>query len=100
MNFNSHLNNALGQSGQNSTLTPEDIRSLSHYPSLDKLFQDKDLAALNELKRKLLTTFQNLERVVLRGSENDSKQAKISASAVKTALDFLAMLEQSRNNQL
>ncbi len=97
MNFNSHLNQMSEQSGQQSTLTPEDIAALTHYPSLDKLFQDKDLSALKNMQNSLQTTFQNLERVILRGSEDDSRRAKAGAAAVKNALDFLKVLEKARN---
>ncbi len=98
MNFNSQLNQVLAQSGEQPSLTPEDIAALTHYPSLDKLFQDKDLSALRNTQNNLQVTFQNLERVILRGSEEDSKRAKTAAAAVKNALDFLKVLEKARNS--
>ena len=97
MNFNSHLNQLQKESGQQSNLTPEDIAALTHYPSLDKLFQDKDLLALENMQNRFQTTFRNLERVILRGSEDDSKRAKAASTAVKNALDFLNVLKKARN---
>ena len=96
MDFNSHLKQAFEQSESEMNLTPEDIAALTHYPSLDKLFQDQDLSALRALQSKLQTTFQNLERVILRGSAEDSKRAQTAAGAVKNALDFLTVLEKAR----
>ncbi|MEP6923854.1 MAG: hypothetical protein ABI954_05285 [Pyrinomonadaceae bacterium] len=100
MNFDSHLHNSARSSGSLlNGLTSEDIAALTHYPSLDKLFHDHDFSALNTMKSRLQTTFQNLERVILRGSGDDSKRAQVAAAAVRNALDFLEMLEQIRNTQ-
>lgn len=100
MNFNSHLNEENQQDLQNPALTTEDIAALAHYPSLDKLFQDKDLSALSAMKTKLSQTFQNLERVIMRGSESDAKQAKFASLSVKNALEFLNTLEKTRKAEI
>lgn len=100
MNFDSHLHN-LSESGERlpTGLTSKDIAALTHYPSLDKLFHDHELSDFKTMKNRLQITFQNLERVVLRGSGDDSKRAQVAAVAVRNALEFLEMLEQIRNTR-
>lgn len=75
-------------------LTSEDIAALSHYPTIAKLFAAASSGELAALEVKLKSTFSALERVILRGSTDDSKQAKLAADAVKITTDFLEMLKQ------
>lgn len=100
MNFDSHLQNSDGDDKRlPNGLTAADIAALSHYPSLDKLFHDPDLSTLLAMKNKLHETFQNIERVVLRGSASEAKRAQTAAISVKSALDFLAAIEQANLNK-
>lgn len=99
MNFDSHLQQLSDKTQELPFgLTPEDIAHLSNYPSIGQLFNG-DASALKVMKNKLSTTFQNLERVVLRGSKEDAERAKSSAVAVKTTLEFLEMLEKLRDGK-
>lgn len=98
MDFNSHLQNLSDNVQQLPFgLTPEDIAHLSNYPSLGKLF-DGEAANLTALKNRLRATFQDLERVVLRGTKEDSERAKLSAATVKTTLEFIETLENLRTS--
>lgn len=99
MNFNSHLQQLSDNVQQlENGLTPEDMAHLSNYPSLGKLF-DGGPNDLKNLKNKLTATFQDFERVILRGSKEDAERAKLSAASVKTTLELIEMLEQARVSQ-
>ena len=99
MNFDSTLQNAIGDSAQlPEGLTAEDITALANYPSLAKLFDAADLTELNQTQNTLRNTFQALERIVLRGSNEDAKQAKSAASAFKIAIDFLETIKLMKTN--
>jgi hypothetical protein len=80
-------------------LTAEDVAALTNFPSIGRLFEKPELSDLNEMKARLNETFQNLERVVRRGSTDDARRAQTAIAAVTTALDFLQMLEQIQQNQ-
>lgn len=100
MNFDSHLHQSNdSESRLPNGLTSADVAALTHYPSLDQLFHERDSSALNAMKNRLETTFQNFERVILHGSKGDSERAQAASVAVRNALDFLQMLEQLRANQ-
>ncbi len=99
MNFDSTLQNATGDSARlPEGLTAEDVAALANYPSLAKLYDAADLTELNQMQNKMRHTFQALERVVLRGSSEDAKQAKSAASAFKIATDFLETIKSMKTN--
>lgn len=80
-------------------LTAEDVAALTNFPCIGRLFEKPGLPDLKEMKARLNQTFQNLERVVRRGSTDDARRAQTAIAAVATALDFLQMLEQMQQNQ-
>lgn len=99
MNFDSTLQNTIGDSAQlPEGLTAEDVAALANYPSLAKLFDAKDLTALNQMQNLMQNTFQALERIVLRGSNEDAKQATNAAAAFKIAIDFLETIKTMKAN--
>lgn len=100
MKFETHLNNLADDKRSPNGLTPADMVALSHYPSLDKLFHEPDLAALATMTKKLEQTFQNIERIVLRASVEESKRAKTAAEAVRNALDFLQVIKKMRDDKI
>ena len=75
-------------------LTPEDIAALSNYPSLGKVLDNSNQQEFAKMKERLNQTFQNLERVILRGTREDSAKASKAAAAIKIASNFLEMLKQ------
>lgn len=82
------------QQNSYSGLTPDDIAALSNYPSLGKVLDNNNPQEFAKIKEKLNQTFQNFERVVLRGSREDSAKANRAAAAIKVANDFLDMVKQ------
>lgn len=86
-------NRDAGQPNSYGGLTPEDITALSNYPSLGKVL-DKNSTEFVKMKEKLTSTFQQYERVILRGTSEDSTKAKQAAAAIRVALDFLEMVKQ------
>lgn len=95
MNFNSYLENASSdKSNAAFNFTQEDIAVLSHYPAIEKAFESNDLASSHSVKTKLKATFQNLERVVLRGSKDDAGKAQNAAAAIRIALEFIEEIER------
>jgi hypothetical protein len=81
-------------------LTPEDLKALTNYPSLGKLFEEKDLQRLTEMKSKLSSTLQGLERVIRHGSSAEAEKAQCAAQAVTVSINFLETLEQMAQNQM
>lgn len=99
MNFDSTLQSTINDSSNlPEGLSAADIAALSNYPSLAKLFDASDLTELNQMQNRLRGTFQALERVVLRGSNEDAKQAKSAAAAFKITLDFIEVIKQMKTN--
>ncbi len=80
-----------------SNSAPEDLSSLFNYPSIGQLFSETDLHSLQKFRAKMNQTFEDLERVIRRGSKEDAEKARRVADAIKITLEFLSTLEQARN---
>ena len=77
--------------------TAEDLAALYNYPSIGQLFSTADLHLLDEFRAKITRLYEDLERIVRRGSKEDAEKAARVADAVKITLEFLQTLEQTQN---
>lgn len=77
----------------------EIINSLLNYPSLEKIFDPNDRRKLAEMKRKMQSTIDELERVIRRGSKDDAEKAAGTIEAYQTVLNFLDELQTARQAQ-
>lgn len=94
------VNQPVPNQPENSTVeTAETIKSLLHYPSLERVFDPTDARRLPALKQKMRSTIDDLERVVRRGSKDDAERAARAVEAFKVTLDFLDELETARQTQ-
>jgi hypothetical protein len=83
------------RAGEGSTDAPLPI---FNYPSLGELFEGSDAKALEEMRTRLSTTGQNLERVVRNGTKDEAERAARAARAVSVTIQFLNDLEQMRRD--
>ena len=77
----------------------ETINSLLNYPSLEKVFDPTDSRSPSEMKQKMQSTIDDLERVIRRGTKGDAEKAARAVEAYKTVLGFLDELETARQAQ-
>ena len=77
----------------------EVIKSLLNYPSLEKVFDQKDAQNPSAIKRKMQSTIDDLERVIRRGTKADAEKAARTIEACKVVLNFLNELENARRAQ-
>ena len=77
----------------------ETIKSLLNYPSLEKVFDGSDSRSQSEMKRKMQSTIEDLERVIRRGTKDDAEKAARALEAYKIVLGFLDELENARRAQ-
>jgi hypothetical protein len=75
-------------------ITIEDIAAILNYPSLDKLFDEKNPNALADIREKFAKTEQDLERVIRQGTNEDAAKAEKAISAIKITLEFLVKIEE------
>jgi hypothetical protein len=75
-------------------ITIEDIAAILNYPSLDKLFDEKNPNALADIREKFAKTGQDLERVIRQGTNEDAVKAEKSISAINITLEFLVKIEE------
>ena len=90
------------EANQAENLSPEEIetiKSLLNYPSLEKFFDPTDSRKQPEMKRKMHSTVDNLERVIRRGTKDDAEKAARAVEAYKTVLSYLDELENMRQIQ-
>lgn len=73
--------------------TATDFATMFNYPSLGQLFENPQSPALSEMRAKLTATYDQLERVVRRGSPQDAERATQIAAGFRVILDFLTQLE-------
>ena len=72
------------------------LESLLTYPSLGRLVEGDDPAALNEMRNRLTQSQRGFERVVRQGRPQDAAQAARVARAYTLALGLLAELETAK----
>ena len=68
---------------------------LFNYPTLERLFAARDGAGtISEMRRRMMQTMEELERVVRRGSKEDAESAVRVIGAYRTAFELLEELER------
>ncbi len=77
-----------------STEPPEnDLSTFLNFPSLSRLFQGIDRAALSEVRSQLTQTNQHLERVIRQGTKEDADRAVLISRSYDLTLTLLEQLE-------
>lgn len=75
-----------------------DLSAFLKFPSLSRLFQGTDSAALAEMRSRLTQTNQHLERVIRQGSKQDSERAVLASRSYTLTLELLKELEDNLRN--
>jgi hypothetical protein len=72
-----------------------DLSAFLKFPSLSRLFQGPDRAALSEMRSRLTQTNQHLERVIRQGTKQDSDRAVLASRSYNLTLKLLKELEDN-----
>lgn len=72
-----------------------DLSTFLKFPSLSRLFQGPDQAALSEMRSRLMQTNQHLERVIRQGTKQDSERAILASRSYNLTLKLLEELENN-----
>lgn len=70
-----------------------DLSAFLNFPSLSRLFQGVDRAALSEVRSQLTQTNQYLERVIRQGPKEDAERAVLISRSYDLTLTLLEELE-------
>ena len=70
-----------------------DLSAFLNFPSLSRLFQGADRAALSEVRSQLTQTNQYLERVIRQGTKEDADRAILISRSYDLTLTLLKELE-------
>jgi hypothetical protein len=73
------------------------LASIFNYPSLERLFKG-DGSELNEMRRLLTATNQELERVIRFGTKDEASSAMIISRAYSLTLSLLDEIESYQNS--
>ena len=71
----------------------DDLSAFLNFPSLSRLFQGADRAALSDLRSQLTQTNQYLERVIRQGTKEDADRAVLISRSYNLTLTLLKELE-------
>jgi hypothetical protein len=71
-----------------------DLSEFFKFPSLGRLFQGPDRTPLEEMRSRLTSTSQNLERVIRQGGKADADRAILISRSYQLALNVLEELDQ------
>ena len=70
-----------------------DLSAFLNFPSLSRLFQGDDRAALSEIRSQLTQTKQYFERVIRQGTKEDADRAVLISRSYDLTLTLLEELE-------
>lgn len=79
-----------------SEFTAEDLAKLFHYPSIGQLFSVSNTAAIDEFKSRLVSTRDQLEKIVRHASRDEADRANVVVKSINVTLDFLSSLQEMR----
>jgi hypothetical protein len=85
----------LFEGGESAKAQTNDLSAFLKFPSLSRLFQGPDQAALAEMRSRLTQTNQHLERVVRQGNKQDSERAALALRSYNLTLQLLKELEDN-----
>jgi hypothetical protein len=77
----------------------EDLAKIFHYPSIGQLFSDPTSAASDDFKSRMVSTRDELEKIVRHGSREDADKAGIVINGINVTIDFLSSLQRMRAGQ-
>lgn len=76
-----------------------DLARLFHYPSIGQLFGESNTTAMGEFSSRMITTRDELEKIVRHGSREDADKAGVVIRSINVTLDFLTSLQEMRLNE-
>lgn len=79
-----------------SEFSAEDLAKLFHYPSIGQLFSGSDSTAISEFKSRMVSTRDQLEKIIRHGSREEADKAGAVIKSVDVTLDFLSSLQKMR----
>lgn len=74
----------------------EDLAKIFNYPSIGQLFTESNASAFEDFRSRLISTRDNLEKVVRLGSRDEADKARTAVNGISVTLDFLQSLHQMR----
>lgn len=83
------------EGGGSAESKPNDLSAFLKFPSLSRLFQGADRAALSEMRTRLTQTNQHLEQIIRQGTKQDSERAILAARSYNLTLQVLKELEEN-----
>ncbi|HET6976004.1 MAG TPA: hypothetical protein VFI24_06760 [Pyrinomonadaceae bacterium] len=83
------------EGGESAHSQANDLSAFLKFPSLSRLFQGPDRAALSEMRSRLMQTNQHLERVIRQGTKQDSERAMLASRSYNLTLKLLKELEDN-----
>ena len=81
--------------GRSAEPQANDLSAFLKFPSLSRLFQGPDRAALAEMRSRLTQTNQDLERVIRQGTKQDAERATLASRSYNLTLELLKELEDN-----
>ena len=81
--------------GKSAEPQTNDLSAFLKFPSLSRLFQGPDRAALSEMRSRLTQTNQHLEQVIRQGTKQDSERAILASRSYTLTLEVLKELEDN-----
>ena len=79
--------------GGSSEPQENDLSAFLNFPSLSRLFQGTDRAALSEIRSQLTQTNQYFKRVIRQGTKEDAERAVLISRSYDLTLTLLEELE-------
>jgi hypothetical protein len=83
------------EGGGSAEAKTDDLSAFLKFPSLSRLFQGPDRAALSEMRTRLTQTNQHLEQVIRQGTKQDSERAILASRSYTLTLQVLKELEEN-----
>lgn len=74
----------------------EDLAKLFHYPSIGQLFGDSNPTAIGDFRSRMVSTRDQLEKIVRHGSREDADKAGVVIKSINVTLDFLSSVQEMR----
>lgn len=79
-----------------SEFSAEDLAKLFHYPSIGQLFSGSNSSAMDAFKSRLVSTRDQLEKIVRHGNRDEADKAGVVVKSINVTLDFLSSLHEMR----
>lgn len=81
---------------ERAEFSAEDLAKIFHYPSIGQLFSDPTPASIDGFTSRMVSTRDQLEKIVRHGSREDADKAGTVVKSINVTLDFLQTLQSMR----